>query len=359
MRNEKSGEIVGVSTALLDVSASWQAENALQQSEARLRATFEAAPIGVIFAEAPSGRLTFSNPAVERIFLHPTRYSASVDAYDEWESYHADGRRVDAHDHPLAQTLQAGVPAHGEDHFVCGDGVRRWIAVSSALIRDAAGEITGAVVVSADVDDARRAEAVLARVTEPFFTTKEPGKGTGLGLAMAQGLAEQSLGSLQIESSLSTNTRITLWFPATAHGAASRPPALAGESTFHTAAPRRLLVVDDDAVVRQTLVEYLELSGYEVARAASGPEALQLLSSGLTIDLVVSDLSMPAMDGISLMREIQLQRPGVPAILLTGFANKAAEIAVGGTLNGAFTLLHKPIDGQVLSERVDAMLSKS
>ena len=461
-----------------------RAEAALGESEARLRATFEAAPVGIIFSEAPSGRLLYGNAAVDRIFRFPMRFSGTVAAYGEWEAYDAEGRRLEAQDYPLADTLAHGNPAHGEYLFPCGDGVRRWIAVTTAPLRDASGRLTGAVVVVADVDDARRLQRVLAqgkadlealveertrdlqdtqtrlahaqriealgqlaggvahdfnnvlqavqggaslierrpadpegvrrlarmvfeaasrgsaitrrllafsrrgdlrtepvspvalltgmrdilthtlgagigvrvdaaaslpplladkgqletvlvnlatnardamagngvltlaaaaetlsanhewglkpgsyirlevtdtgvgippdllaRVTEPFFTTKEPGKGTGLGLAMTRGFAEQSGGGLRVESTPGHGATVKLWFPvadvAPAASPLAPPDGADAERSF-----ARLLVVDDDPIVREILVEQLEAAGYGVLAAAGGQAALDLLDTG-------------------------------------------------------------------------------
>ncbi len=140
-----------------------EAERALAQSEARLRAFFEAAPTGIIIAEAPSGRLIYGNPSVARIFRHPMRYSGGADQYDEWESYHADGSRVRGQDYPLAQTLRTGEPASGEYQFMCGDGVRRWVTIKSVPVLDEAGGLDAVMVISDDVDADRRGQAALTR----------------------------------------------------------------------------------------------------------------------------------------------------------------------------------------------------
>ena len=151
------------------ITARKQAEAALRDSETRLRAVLDTVPVSVIVAEAPGGRLLFGNRGTERVFRHKLIPSESVDDYFEWESYHADGRRVEGREYPLAQTLASAAPATGEYEFVCGDGVRRWIAVASAAIT-ADGEVKGAVVVAQDVDDERRAAAALRDSEERFRT---------------------------------------------------------------------------------------------------------------------------------------------------------------------------------------------
>ena len=197
---------------------------------------------------------------------------------------------------------------------------------------------------------------VLARVTEPFFTTKQPGKGTGLGLAMAKGFVEQSGGSLSIDSVIGRGTRIVLWLPSAAGAAGSFSPQ-AG-STRHTGPDKPcVLLVDDDAIVRDVLTLSLEDSGYVVLPADSGATALSQLETRQRVDIIVSDLTMPAMDGLTLIRAAQERRPGLPAILLTGYAGDGAALAVGGAISGAFSLLRKPISGTQLVDRIGALLA--
>jgi PAS domain S-box-containing protein len=196
---------------------------------------------------------------------------------------------------------------------------------------------------------------VLARVTEPFFTTKEPGKGTGLGLAMAKGFVEQSGGSLSIDSAVGQGTRVILWLPAAtapADTAASRRAERSGSSSKPC-----VLLVDDDAIVRDVLTLSLDDAGYTVHPADGGATALAWLERGERVDIIVSDLTMPAMDGLTLIRLVQERRSNLPAILLTGYAGDGASLAVGGAISGAFSLLRKPVSGTQLIDRINALLA--
>jgi PAS domain S-box-containing protein len=191
--------------------------------------------------------------------------------------------------------------------------------------------------------------AVLARVTEPFFTTKEPGKGTGLGLAMAKGFVEQSGGSLSIDSVVGRGTRIILWLP--------NAPSAGGSSLDGARSDRpSVLLVDDDAIVRDVLALSLEDAGYRVLAASGGAAALARLDAPERVDIIVSDLAMPSMDGLALIRAAQERRPGLPAVLLTGYAGDDAALAVGGAISGAFSLLRKPVSGTQLVDRIRALL---
>jgi CheY-like chemotaxis protein len=118
----------------------------------------------------------------------------------------------------------------------------------------------------------------------------------------------------------------------------------------------RVLLVDDDELVRLTLAAQLEAAGMRVVLTPDGPEALALLDLGTPVDFLVTDLSMPGMNGAALIREAQVRRPGLPAILLTGYAGDGAALAVEGAISGAFSLLRKPIQGSQLGDRIAAVL---
>ena len=198
--------------------------------------------------------------------------------------------------------------------------------------------------------------SVLARVTEPFFTTKQPGKGTGLGLAMAKGFVEQSGGSLSIDSVIGRGTRIVLWLPSVA-GVAASVAAKQHARTPVGVDKLSVLLVDDDALVRDVLTLSLEDAGYVVRAVESGPAALIQLETRQCVDIIVSDLTMPGIDGLTLIRAAQERRPGLPAVLLTGYAGDGAALAVGGAISGAFSLLRKPVSGRQLVDRIGALLA--
>ncbi|WP_376087556.1 ATP-binding protein [Roseomonas sp. CCTCC AB2023176] len=195
---------------------------------------------------------------------------------------------------------------------------------------------------------------VLARATEPFFTTKEIGKGTGLGLSMAQGFAEQSGGTLAIESEPGRGTSVHLCLPA-APGASPPESAEVGapQRRQHRA---RILLVDDDAAVRATTARQLEKKGFEVLAVASGLAAMALLATGEVVDAMVTDLAMPGMDGLALIRDARRLQEDLPVVLLTGFVTNAAELAVGGAVTGAYSLLRKPVTSDQIARRVQALL---
>jgi CheY-like chemotaxis protein len=157
----------------------------------------------------------------------------------------------------------------------------------------------------------------LAKAVEPFFSTKEVGKGTGLGLSMVFGLAQQSGGALRLESAPSSGTTARLWLPIAvkASVAAGRTSIVPPQS-----ARARILFVDDDLLIAGSTVALLEDLGHEVVEVHSAREALQLLEQGLATDLLITDHAMPGMTGVELAREARRQRPQLPILLATGFA---------------------------------------
>jgi len=197
--------------------------------------------------------------------------------------------------------------------------------------------------------------ATLDRAMEPFFTTKPHGKGTGLGLPMARGFAEQSGGALQARSALGVGTTVSLWLPVAAPTLVEPESGVRRRKALGT---RRVLLVEDEDAVREVLKGELEHAGYQVAEASGGAMALAALDAGEQVDLLVSDLSMPEMDGLTLIRAAQEKRKRLPTILLTGYVGDAASLAIGSQARGSICLVRKPISGSDLAERVATILEK-
>ncbi|WP_095171520.1 PAS domain-containing sensor histidine kinase [Pseudomonas sp. Irchel 3H3] len=160
----------------------------------------------------------------------------------------------------------------------------------------------------------------LAQATEPFFTTKGVGKGTGLGLSMVHGLAEQLGGCLILGSEQGLGTTAQLWLPlaATAVAQASSAPDAAQDGFTRLC----VLLVDDDSLVLTSTSLLLEDLGHRVICVTSGTEALQVFKKRSDIDLVITDMAMPLMDGAQLAAAIRELHPDMPIILATGFAQR-------------------------------------
>ncbi len=189
-------------------------------------------------------------------------------------------------------------------------------------------------------------EEILRRVCEPFFTTKAVGQGTGLGLAMVFGLAQQSKGRLVIDSVVGRGTRVELALPF-----ADQAPAQAAEASgaVPVAGRRaRVLIVDDDPQVRHVTASFLTAFGHSTTEAGDGEAALRLLQDG-RYDIVVADLAMPGMSGIDLAAEIRDRDPGLPVLILTGHA-EAMQIP------DDLPVLTKPFRSADLAARVATLL---
>jgi signal transduction histidine kinase/ActR/RegA family two-component response regulator len=197
--------------------------------------------------------------------------------------------------------------------------------------------------------------AILARVAEPFFTTKPKGMGTGLGLSMAKGFAEQSSGALAIASEPGRGTTVTLWLPQVDPGGAPGAEEALTARGAAVGAGRRVLVVDDDELVRDALVSSLEDSGFVVEGAEDVQSALALLDEDGVPDALVTDFSMPGRNGIELIGEVHARKPGLPAILLTGHIAEVA--AEANERNHDFTLMQKPARPAQIAQQLAALMA--
>lgn len=165
------------------------------------------------------------------------------------------------------------------------------------------------------------APQVQARAFEPFFTTKEQGKGTGLGLSQVYGFVRQSGGTVTLRSRLGEGTTVTIYLPQAGTVPGVSPASL--PDTPDTARHARILVVDDDDDVRDMVVAMLEELGYQVAAAASGAKALDLLEHDQGFDLLLADVAMPGMSGIDVVRIAREQGYAPHVLYATGYADLA------------------------------------
>ncbi|MGH1571461.1 hybrid sensor histidine kinase/response regulator [Methylobacterium sp. P31] len=195
--------------------------------------------------------------------------------------------------------------------------------------------------------------AVLARVMDPFFTTKEEGKGTGLGLSMVYGFAKQSGGAAQIESTVGEGTTVRLSFPAT-DGDVNAPSKVSLRAVDRQGT-ETILIVDDREDVAELARTILRDFGYTTLTASNAREALEILDSSERVDLLFTDLIMPGgMNGVLLAREARRRQPKLKVLLATGYAEASLERTdIGGS---EFDLLNKPYRRTELVRRVRAIL---
>jgi PAS domain S-box-containing protein len=198
------------------------------------------------------------------------------------------------------------------------------------------------------VDDGEGMDAAtLSRATEPFFTTKGVGKGTGLGLSMAKGLAEQSGGRLVVVSEKGVGTTIELWLPLVPGDHVEAKTARAQLPEQDRPTGLRILAVDDDMLVLMSTTAMLEELGHVALSATSGRDAIHLLRHE-AVDIVITDQAMPGMTGSELAEAIAAEKPEIPVILATGYAELPS-----GTAE-EFLRLSKPFNLEELSAAIVA-----
>ena len=163
--------------------------------------------------------------------------------------------------------------------------------------------------------------ATLQKAIEPFFSTKELGKGTGLGLSMVHGLALQLNGQLKLASAVGEGTTADLWIPVSTSQSLEKEQDVAVADARNDAGPKRILLVDDDALIAMSSADMLTDLGHEVVEAHSGKEALSLIDGGATFDLVITDYSMPGMTGAELAKAVRDRLPSLPIVLASGYVD--------------------------------------
>ena len=165
----------------------------------------------------------------------------------------------------------------------------------------------------------------LAHAIEPFYSTKETGRGTGLGLSMVHGLAAQLGGGFHLASAPGEGTRVDLYLPVADEGSRVQPRS--STETLHTLGrPLKVLLIDDEELVRTATAEMIRDLGHEVVEASGGAEGLALLANGLEANVVVSDYLMPGMDGGEVARRVAASKPDVRVLLITGYTGPAEDV---------------------------------
>ena len=198
---------------------------------------------------------------------------------------------------------------------------------------------------------------VMAHVFEPFFTTKPIGQGTGLGLSMIYGFAQQSGGQVHIQSAVGEGTCVSLYLPRH-HGAAPGDELTPGQATIEVAQQgETVLLVDDESTVRMLLADVLGELGYTVIEAADSAAGLKLLRSDVHIDLLVTDVGLPGgMNGRQMAEAGMELRPGLKTLFITGYAENA--VMGYGQLGAGMGVLTKPFAVEVLGGRVRELLGR-
>ena len=197
-------------------------------------------------------------------------------------------------------------------------------------------------------------EDTIQRIFEPFFTTKSRGKGTGLGLSIVHGIIQSHNGFIDVESEIGKGTSISIYFPAV-----SQQDILPAEKTSHFKGNgnETILIVDDEGLLRETMMNALTNSGYYVLDAKHGIQAIEIYRENLgSIDLVITDLGMPYMDGEELFFELKNLNPDIHVIVSTGYLEKGSKEEM--IAKGIKDVVLKPYRIKELLEAVRNVLDK-
>jgi PAS domain S-box-containing protein len=214
---------------------------------------------------------------------------------------------------------------------------------------DAGGE---AVCLTVEDTGVGMAADVITRAFDPFFTTKPIGQGTGLGLSMVYGFMRQSGGEAKIASAPGAGTTVALHFQRHAGHADSTP----GSVSPGAAAPRgegAVLVIEDEVSVRGFVVEVLQQLGFQVIAAHDGPSGVEILRSPRPIDLLVTDIGLPGLNGRQVVDIARQTRPGLKVLFMTGYAESAS--VADGFLEPGMGLITKPFPLETLAERIQSL----
>ena len=251
----------------------------------------------------------------------------------------------------LCINARDAMPAGG--HLTIETG-NKWIDASTARQRDL--EEGQYVTVCVSDNGTGIPKDLIDKVFDPFFTTKPIGEGTGLGLSMVYGFARQSHGHVRIYSEVGQGTMVCLYLPRHHGDASSTNMANDAVSEQAKAAEgKRILVIDDEALVRMLVVDALEDMGVEAAEAGSGPEGLAILEQMDRIDLLITDVGLPGgMNGRQVAERAREMRPDLKVLFITGYAENAA--LNHGHIGPGTRVLTKPFSVSELTSKIESLL---
>ncbi len=237
------------------------------------------------------------------------------------------------------------------------DGGRITIETSNAMIHehDVHGVRPGQYVCICVTDTGVGMQPELrAKAFDPFFTTKPLGKGTGLGLSMTYGFVKQSGGDITIDSRVGEGSVFRLYLPRYSGEHAAAEASVSETGSYRALPHATVLVVEDDHVVRRLILEVLAELGYRALEAADGATGLKILLSDVHVDLLVTDIGLPELNGRQLADRARMRRPKLKVLFITGYADHA-ETGIGN-LEAGMQMMVKPFQMEALAQRVQQMI---
>jgi two-component system cell cycle sensor histidine kinase/response regulator CckA len=230
------------------------------------------------------------------------------------------------------------------------------VDLDSAYARDHATVRPGRYVMLAVSDTGMgMSPDTIAHIFEPFYTTKESGRGTGLGLSTVYGIVKQSGGYIWVYSEPGHGTTFKVYLPRVEEAVESLPVEKIGEGDRKRTGTETILLVEDEPQLRELTRSVLQARGYEVVEAKNSAEAEQLAEKyGAKIHLLLTDVIMPGISGRELAKRLSAQRPALRVLYMSGYTYNV--IAQGGTLERGVAFLQKPFTPRVLVEKVREVL---
>jgi CheY-like chemotaxis protein len=195
---------------------------------------------------------------------------------------------------------------------------------------------------------------VMARAFDPFFTTKPLGSGTGLGLSMIYGFAKQSGGHVRLYSEVGRGATASIYLPRLMPKIDSVRTQVSSKPAPRSTSGETVLVVDDEAMVRMLVLDALEDAGYASLEAQDGASALEILRSNVKVDLLITDVGMPNMNGRQLADEARALRTDLKVLFITGYAENA--VINHGHLEPGMQILTKPFQMDELAIKIKEMI---
>lgn len=339
-----AGRAVRMIGAMLDITRRNETERRLRENQAQLDTVLQTMPVGILLAEAPSGRIVFGNPRLERILGHPTLYAADQAGYGAYRAYRSDGSPVAPGDYPLAR-ITAGEVDHAEleAHYQRPDGSRRWIEIVGEAVKDSAGATIGAVVAISDIEDRKRAEA------QQDILHHELGHRLKNTLALVQAIATQTLRNVTDVDAAREALSARLVAMGKAHDillsgeseSAGMEAVLRGALSIHDdGGPQRFRLSGPDLAVGPKAALSLALMAHELATNAVKYGALSVPEGSVVLRWEVE--SRGGGTGDAVIHLLWREQGGPPVVEPSrkGFGTRLIERGLVGAIGGAVTLAY-------------------